>query len=197
LGQDVRSVAAVIEGLMPMLRYSAKALERSQFGPQLFREQELPGERTGPEIRAKPQSSSLGAMARIVQWLLQEWRSRFKKKESRTLRISEGYRYQQLIDLQEHPNGIPTWFARLIASLLPSNDLWILLDPDPALQSGGQEQPADAVRQLNSYRSFVKTRRRHAILDASHPTNCVSECAYAAIIGTLTERADRTLKSRF
>jgi hypothetical protein len=197
LGQDGRGNAAFVEELMPLLGYSAMIVERRQFGPQISRDQELSGERFSTETPGEPRSGSLVTMARIGQWLLREWRSRFEKKKGSTLRISDGYRYELLIDLQGNPKRIPTWFTRLIANLLPSSDLWILLDSYTSVQSGGQAQPAGKLQQLNSYRAFLKTRRKHAILDTSDSSNCVTERAYAAVIGALIERADRALKNRF
>jgi hypothetical protein len=197
LGRDGRASAAVVEELMPLLGFSAMVVERRQFGPQLSRHQELPGERVSSEARIESRSGSLVSMARIVQWLLGEWRSRFEKKKGCTLRIGEGFRYEPLIDFQRYPSGIPKWFARLIARLLPSSDLWILLDPNPALRSVDQEPAENEVEQLNSYLSFVKTRKKHAIVATDNDSNCVTERAYAAIIGTLTERAFKALKHQF
>jgi hypothetical protein len=135
-------------------------------------------------------------MARILQWLFRERRNRFEKKFGNTLRISESDRYGPLIDLQGSQNRIPAWFARFIAWRLPSSDLWILLDPDPAMQPGEQKPKADEVRQRESFRAFVRSRRNHVVLDASDPPDCLTERAYGAIMGTLAERAERALAGR-
>jgi len=197
LGQGGRGNAAVLEELMPLLGFSAMVLQTGQFGPLLSRDREFLEDRATPETRVEPRRGSVVHMARIVAWLLREWRSRFDKKKGSTIRINNGFRYERLIDLQGSRNGIAKWFARIMAGLLPSSDLWILLDADAALQSGRQEPAAEGLQQFKSYRAFARTRRNHVILDASDPLNYVTERAYAAIIGTLAERAERTLKSRF
>jgi hypothetical protein len=74
-----------------------------------------------------------------------------------------------------------------------------MLDPptDNLQTTNPEVQPAEIRKQLDVYRAFVKTRKRHVILDASLPTDRVTESAYAAIIDTLAQRADRKLESRF
>jgi hypothetical protein len=86
-----------------------------------------------------------------------------------------------------------------VGRLLPSADLWILLEPSSeGAQSSGQNVPSTRVStQIAAYRSFVKMRKRYMILDASKPLDAVVEDAYVAIIDTLAERASKKLKSRF
>jgi hypothetical protein len=115
------------------------------------------------------------------------------------LRIDESSYHDLFINPEKCGYEGPQWFARLIVRLFPSPDLRILLDPaEEALLPNHQEVlPAETLRLLEAYRSFVKTRKRCVILDASKSATSVTEEAYAAIIDTLAQRTDRQLKNRF
>jgi hypothetical protein len=75
----------------------------------------------------------------------------------------------------------------------------MLLDSSQDKVRSGDRQflPAEKLRQLEAYRSFVKTRKRYVILDASKPVADIAEDAYAAIIDMLARRTDMVLKNRF
>jgi hypothetical protein len=138
-------------------------------------------------------------MAKAVSWLLEDWLIQFKAKTNITLRLCEHSYQELLIDPKRYGYKGPVWFARLVGKVFPSPDLWILLDPaNGRLQSRDEEVlPTEALRQLDAYRSFAKSRKRYIILDAGRPPECVVEDAYAAIIDTLTQRTDRRLKMLF
>jgi hypothetical protein len=137
-------------------------------------------------------------MAMLVARFVEEWLSHFSKKQSIVLRIDENCYHDMFIHLERHGYGGPVWFVRLFAKLFPSPDLWILLDPAAeGLHSKNQDVlPAETLRLLEAYRSFVKTREQYVILDASKPAASVTEEAYAAIIDALAQRTDRQLKNR-
>lgn len=191
--------ATIIDSLMPLLRYSAKLVERRHFAPQFTLEHE-PLEKN---VRANPRAGAICvpsvSMAKIARWLLEEWLSQFRKRQNLTLRIIESSYYDLLIDSGDRRNGIPRWFARLIGKLFPSPDLWILLDVSAkTMQSISREfLSAGTLKQREAYRSFVKTRKRYIILDAEKPPASVAEEAYAAIIDTLALRTARQLRNRF
>jgi hypothetical protein len=138
-------------------------------------------------------------MAKVVAWLLDEWLNQFFGKRNLTLRITESCWCDLLAAPERYGYGGPTWFVRLVAKLFPSPDLWVMLDPlaDNLQTTNPEVQPAEIRRQLDVYRTFVKTRKRYVILDASQPADRVTESAYAAIIDTLAQRADKTLMNRF
>ena len=74
------------------------------------------------------------------------------------------------------------------------SDLWILLDP--AMGAEGGELTAQAARQLEAYRLFVKSRKQHIILNAANPP-ASREDVYAAIIDMLVQRTDNKFGNRF
>jgi ABC-type dipeptide/oligopeptide/nickel transport system ATPase subunit len=199
LGPDGGGKTTLIETLIPLLRSSAVVVEKDQPRPQLSFVRESSGMTPGAEFHAQTPRSSLASMAKVVAWLLDEWLNQFFGKRDLTLRISEGCWCDLLAAPERYRYGGPMWFARLVGKLFPSSDLWIMLDPptDNLQTTNPEVQPAEIRKQLDVYRAFVKTRKRHVILDASLPTDRVTESAYAAIIDTLAQRADRKLESRF
>jgi thymidylate kinase len=190
-GPDGCCKTTIIDGLMPLLRYSAKLVERRQSGPQLTLGRELLERNASADSRAEARSGPPASMAKIAPWLLEEWLSQFRKKDNLTLRIIESSCYNMFIDSGRRREGIPRWFARLIGLLIPSPDLCILLDA-PA-----EVLPTETPGQHKAYRSVMKTRTRYIILDAGRPPASVTEEAYAAIMDTLVQRTERQLRNRF
>jgi hypothetical protein len=199
LGAGVCNKTNIIEGLMPTLQALSVLVEKRDSGPRLPIEPQLSATTSSVDSQAQTEGSSFVPMMKVVSWLLKEWVSQFVGKVLPTLRICESSYYDLLVDPNNYSFAGRRWLARLVGKLLPSGDLWILLDPAPdgSQYISEEVQPAETLRQLKAYRFFVKTRRSHVILDASKPTARIIEDAYSAIIDTLARRADRRLKSRF
>jgi hypothetical protein len=191
--------STVVEGLVPLLQYSAKLVQRRHFGPPLNVRSELLAKCPCAGSRAESGCFPQVTMTRIAKWLLEERLSQFRKRQNLTLQIIESCCYKVFVDSGRRLDKIPGWFARLSGKLYPSPDLWILLDTDGGgLQSKDRELPSCEISwQLESYRSFVKTRAKYIILDAGRLADRVTEDAYAAIIDTLAQRTKRQLKIRF
>jgi hypothetical protein len=196
LGPEDSGKATMTEALMPMLRSSAVEVEQQRYTPSSPFKNKSRGSFPNTDSSAESQASS---MARVLLWLLDEWTRQFTGKRNLKLRICGTSCYELSIDPERYRYGGPTWFARLVVKLMPSPDLWILLDSTTGVfQSGSQLVPTSITQaQLSAYRSFVKTRKRYVILDASGPPDSVAEGAYAAIVDTLVARTDRKLKNRF
>lgn len=190
---------AIIENLIPILRHSVVVVEVRHSGPQLSHEKKSSERGAGADSNVEAQSGSLISMARIVRWVVEEWLRAFAKHRSLTLRVNESCDYDLFIAPHWRRHDCPIWFARLVGRIFPSPDLWILLDQDAgAMQSGNRALPiGESSGELASYPFFAKTKSKYVVLDASKSVASVTEDAYAAIIDTLAERTDRTLKSRF
>jgi hypothetical protein len=190
----------IINKLMPLLLYSSKEVKRRYFRPRLPFSSESKAITPTADSPAQTPRGSIASMAMVVLWLLDEWLNQFIGKKNDTLRIFDSYCHDLLIDPRRFRYGGPKWFARLISRLAPSLHLWILLDPDAdgAYSKRQELLPAETLRQLEAYRSFVKTRKRYIILGASQPTDSITESAHAAIVDTIIQLTyDRKLKSRF
>jgi hypothetical protein len=138
-------------------------------------------------------------MAILILRLLEEWRSQFLGKKNLTLRIAGGSFYDLIIVPEKYGYRGPMWFAQLAVRLFPSPELYMLLDwaEEELLTEKQYVPPAEALGKRQAYHSFVKTRKKHVILDASTPVANVTEDAYTAIIDMLAQRTDRQLGSRF
>jgi hypothetical protein len=199
LGPDGCRKSTLIETLIPLLRSAAVVVEKEHSRIKLSLVRESSGMTQGAEFQAQAPRSSLVSIAKVVAWLLDEWLNQFLGRRNLTLRIIESCWCDLLAAPERSGYGGPKWFARFVGKLFPSPDLWVMLDPqtDNLQTTNPEVQPAEIRRQLDVYRAFVKTRRRYVILDASQPADRVTESAYAAIIDTLAQRADKTLKNRF
>jgi ABC-type dipeptide/oligopeptide/nickel transport system ATPase subunit len=199
LGSDGCRKSTLIETLIPLLHSAAVVVEKDHPRIQSSLARESSEMTPGAEFHAQTPRSSLVSMANVGAWLLDEWLNQFFGKSNLTLRISQSCWCDLLAAPGRYRYGGPMWFVRFVGKLFPSSDLWIMLDPqiDNLETTNPEVQSAEIRRQLDVYRAFVKTRRRYVILDASQLTDRVTESAYAAIIDTLAQRADRRLKSRF
>jgi hypothetical protein len=186
-------------GLLQMLEHSAKYVKQVHLGPAraLENEQSDGGETRDLSLRAS--SRSQVSMTYVVRWFVEDWTSRLLGKSNLTLHLCEGCYHDLLIDPKRYSYRGPMWFARLVGALLPAPDLWILLDPSSdGLQPESQQAALTKTHaQLEAYRSFVKSQKRYVILNANSKAANVREGAYAAIIDTLADRAERTLENRF
>jgi hypothetical protein len=191
--------STVIEGLMPTLRSSSVVVERRRSGPLQPLALLSSGATETADVDAQTEDSSLSSMVRIVLWLLEEWRSQFIGDILPTLRICESYYYDLLFLPKSYRSADRGWLARLVAKLLPSADLWIVLDhATNGLQSMSEQViPAQTSAQLGAFRALDEAGERFVVLDANQPSDRVIESAYITIIDTLAQRADKRLKSRF
>jgi hypothetical protein len=138
-------------------------------------------------------------MARIVLDAAKEWPRLFRKRDNLTLRVCESSSYPQAFGFECRGDESAWRFTQFVWKLLPSPDLWILLDTtiDRMLSGNPSLTREDAERKLESYRSFARTRKNCIVLDASRPVDTVAEEAYAAIINALVRRTQIRLKKRF
>jgi energy-coupling factor transporter ATP-binding protein EcfA2 len=195
LGPSGCGKTTIIENLIPLLQSSAKIVEKHHFKSRLTLARKSRRMNSRSDGCAQAQSGSLSSMAKALVWLLDEWLSQFIGKKNFTLRICGCSCQDLLIDPAKYGYNGPQWFARLASRFFPSPDLWILLDP--AMRTEGGELPAQTARQIEAYRSFVKARKQHIILNAGKPAADLTEDVYAAIIDMLAQSTDRQLKRRF
>jgi hypothetical protein len=199
IGPGYYDKTAIFDSLIPMLHSVAKVVDKCQFWPRPAFARESSEINGSIDSRVGVPINSLSSMVNPVLWLLREWKNQFFGRKELTLRIVEHCGRLLSVDPKIYGYEGYGWFARLLAKLFPSPDLWIFLD-----SAGGGSPSKDGgvisteiLRQLEAYRSFVKTRKRYVILDASTPAANVIEEAYAAVIEMLAQRTDSRLKSRF
>jgi hypothetical protein len=198
-GLDNSVRETILTGLTSMLRNSAKLVERRHFGSRLKIGCGLSQNDASEGSFVEGRCRQLVSISRMIRWVVEEWISRFMKRDNLTLWIDESCFSDLLIDTWEHRKGISRWFERLIGNLLPSLDLWVLLDGAGEVMESQKEmvKGAKSAAQPKNHTSFVKTRNRHIILNAGRPAPIVEEEVYAAIVEALAQRTEEALDRRF
>jgi hypothetical protein len=194
MGADGSGLAELAGNLVSLLKYSAKLVESPHFGPVDPLKAKSAGGDVGSGFLA-----SLAFRTKIVLKASIEWPRLFRKRDNLTLRISPCCRYTLAIGSGRCREENSWQFTQFIWRMLPSPDLWILLDTtaEKLLSSNPGLMREEAERVLESYRTFARTRKNCIILDASKPDGAVTEEAYVAIIAALAQRTQRALKNRF
>jgi hypothetical protein len=198
LGAEERGKSDLIGTLLPLLKYSAKLVESRHFGPVGSQKTESANSLASADVRGGF-FASLASMAGIVLDAAKEWPQLFRKRDNLTLRVRESSSYPQAFGSERLGDESAWRFTQFVWKLLPSPDLWILLDTtaDRMLSGNPSLTREDAERMLESYRSFARTRKNCIVLDASQPAGAVAEEAYAATINALVRRTEIRLKKRF
>jgi hypothetical protein len=185
--------------LASMLQYSAGAVEVRQCGQESSLERESTAKSLDAESLAETPNRSRVSLPIVVKWMFKEWLKEFSKSRNLTLHITEDCYDDSLIATQWRRGSYLAWLVRLFAKIVPSHDLWILLDQHA--RDSQSKEPRGPMRKTDesfeACLAFVKTKCRQAILDASASTAEVTEEAYSAIIDTLARRAGDVIEKRF
>lgn len=198
-GSDIRAKESMIESLMPLLRNVAKIVERRHFGPRLSRLSESKGTGVIAAPDGDNRNSKTVPIVGIFKWLAEEWISQFTKKENITLRIDESCCCDLLVDSRRYDTRSSWYLARMVGSLAPSFDLFLLLDGTVEVMRPRDDRilRTEMPAQCWNYRNFLKSRKRYLILNTGRPFPIVTEEAYVAVIDALVQRTDAKLRNRF
>jgi thymidylate kinase len=194
LGPDGAGKSSVIHGLLKNLHPPGRIVKMRHLKPSIAFPRR--GDTGGPVVdpHGKPPRSALVSAAKILLWLMEEWYATLFQDNQTDLLICDRYYHDLLIDSRRYRYGGPRWLARMIGSLMPRPQLWLVLDaPAEVLQRRKQEVPlAETARQRQAYLEFVCKQRNHAVIDASQALNNVVADTEKAITETLKE-ADGSL----
>ena len=190
------SKAEVVDRLIPMLKTSAKFVQKRDLGRTIFPSSRLHHESAKAAGRAQAPLNSIASMRNVCLWLVREWLSKFERRENLTLRIEESHPIDLVIDPESYRYGGPMWFARLGCKFYPLPELWILLENQ--VRGGdsidSEPIPKRSVNQLESICTSVKLKSRCVVFDASRPADFLAEEVYRAIIDALDQRTAERLK---
>jgi thymidylate kinase len=112
-----------------------------------------------------------------------------------TLVIFDRYYHDLLVDPLRFRYGGSMWLARLVSSIVPKPDLWILLDaPANILQGRKQEVTFDeTLRQREAYLSLIAELPNGHIVDASESIEKVTTQVEEIILDYLSDRTSTRL----
>jgi hypothetical protein len=197
-GAELRSREELMDNLLPLLKNSAKLVERRPFGPPDSQYAKALDSTPGVQTRGGF-FLSLASMLKIVFEAAKEWLRLLKKRDNLTLRISQSCTYHLPLGAPRRREEFSWRFTRLVWNLLPAPDLWILLDStvDQMLSGNPGLTREKAEMLLASFRMDVKTRKSGIIIDASRPDGIVVEEVVAAILAALVRRTQSALQRRF
>ncbi len=184
MGPDGAGKSSVIRGLIARLAQSGHCVTVRHLKPRIV----MPELRENPgsivvDPHGKPARSALLSLVKIVVWLGEEWYARLFRESKQALLICDRCYHDLLVDPVRYRFGAPLWTARLIGALMPRPALWILLDAPPEVLRSRKQEVAveETARQCHAYRSFVRTRSQHVIVDASRPLDEVISQAERAV----------------
>ncbi len=106
------------------------------------------------------------------------------------LMIFDRYYHDILVDQRRYRYSGPMWLARLVASLIPQPDLFLILDAsDKTIEKRKRElPPAELRRQRIGYRQLAATLPNAILLDCSAPPRDVGRQAHRHIVDKMVTR---------
>jgi thymidylate kinase len=193
LGPDGAGKSAVIAGLVERLSQAGRAVRTRHLKPRIIAELRRQPVNIVVDPHGMPARGTCLSLVKILVWLVEEWWARFSREDVGTLLLCDRYYHDLLVDPKRYRFGAPLWTANLIGKLMPQPKLWILLDaPAEVVQVRKREVPLEETRrQCGAYRSFIRMRRDHAIVDASRPLHQVLADAARAIDEVIGKYEDR------
>lgn len=121
------------------------------------------------------------------------------KKLRSTLILFDRYFHDLLADPLRYRYGGPMWLASMFARLMPTPDIFIILDAQaPVLQSRKSEVPAaESGRQRQAYLYLAKQLPNAHVIDASQPMEQVARDTTAIVLNHMAERTRQRLRTAF
>jgi thymidylate kinase len=188
LGPDGCGKSSVIERLRKELAKVFSEIRVLHLRPRMGRR----GIPQGPPVVDPHSSPARGLVSSLVKlfYLLVDyttiyrWKWQTRARRSSTLIVFDRYFHDLLVDPRRYRYGAPIWLARCIARLVPSPDLWVLLDAPPeVIRSRKQEVTfEETVRQRQAYLVLASCLRNAHVVDASPPLEQVSRSVERLIL---------------
>ena len=118
------------------------------------------------------------------------------QKMRSTLVFFDRYYQDVLIDPDRYRNGTPVWVAKMIGRLIPSPDLWIVLDaPTEVIQQRKQEVSREETEcQRKKYLAFAQNTKNCLLVDTNRDVKVISTDVCTFICNRLHERAEKRYK---
>lgn len=189
LGPDGAGKSSVISGLLDQLNPAGFVVKMRHLKPRTVAKLRGQPEMIVVDPHGKPPRGAFLSLVKLIVWIFEEWYANFFHEKKSTLLVCDRYYHDLLVDPRRYRFGAPLWTAKLVGMLMPQPKLWILLNaPAEVLQARKQEvAPAETARQCEAYVKFIRTRRNHAIIDASQPLDKVITDVEQVITNALVE----------
>ena len=205
-GPDGAGKSAVIKCLANELSPPFREVRQFHFRPMFRRQWKESPPATDPH--AKPPRSALVSPFKLLYWLADCWYGyifiiRPARVRSRLV-LFDRYLHDVLIDpLRYRLPRSSLWSARLVVSLAPGPDIYVLLDVPAEIvqQRKAEVSPAESQRQRLAYRDMFRSLPNALVVDAAAPVDDVAGKVRSVILQSLagqgTNRAEVSLIADF
>lgn len=192
------SNSSISDALVTKLQNSAKVVELYRLGQDLAVVHESTGKNGISGSCVDTSRGSSVSIARVITWLANEWWRVFRKRGNLSLDICQSSYYGLLVRCRDRKCDLTGFIARFIFRLIPSSDLWIVLEkPGREFLARNEEAAStETVMHAGVSGSLLKNKGKWVVFDGSQSAECIAEKAYAAIIDVLTQRASKRLGKR-
>lgn len=131
----------------------------------------------GPVVEPhdKPERGTLSSLAKlgflVLEWIFGFWQYVLRPRAKGQLVIFDRHYVDLLVDPRRYRYGAPLWAARLIGTLIPKPDLFILLDlPAEVARSRKPEVSLDEARRLRKrYLDLPRILPNAHVVNAARP----------------------------
>lgn len=189
LGPDGAGKSSIISGLMGRLVCGERTVKMRHLKPRYIARLRGQPDAIVVDPHGKPPRGAFLSLVKIGVWVVEEWYANLFYEKKEMLLICDRYYHDLLVDPKRYRFGAPLWTARLVGKLMPQPELWILLDaPAEVLQARKQEVPREeTARQCRAYLDFIRTQRKHVVVDAAQSLDKVIADVEYAINEALTK----------
>ncbi len=171
LGPDGAGKTTILNELIIQLRQNADNIEIIHLKPN-FRKKQLPSQKAVTEPHKKKPRSAIISIGKIMSWVLLFWIDSLRhNKVGVTIRFWDRYFHDVIVDPKRYRYGAPEWTVKFIGKLIPTPDLWILLDARPEILQARKQEVSfmETDRQRKAYIEFVASRVNFGIIDVERP----------------------------
>lgn len=192
-GPDGAGKSATIHRLSHELSNAARGVEHFHFRPMFTPQWQDSSPVTNPHGR--PPRCFLISVLKLVYWVAGYWYGYLLAIRpgllNATLILFDRYYDDVLVDPRRYRLPVSVlWFAKFLRRLVPSPDLYILLDvPCEALQQRKREVSCEeSYRQRMAYLQMFRSRPNAFIVDAAGPLDEVTGQMKSVVLHTLESR---------
>jgi len=195
LGPDGAGKGTLLDNLMPNVAPLARKQFRFHLAPPLAR-RTLSGAAVDDPHALQPRSAFMSTLKLIyfvaaynLGWLRSVW---LQRRQSGMI-FFDRYYHDLLADPRRYRNGAPRWLVRVVGHLIPTPDLFVILDVKPGIARARKSEVSEdeSKRQFEAYRALTHELPRAVLIDANSPPQDVADACERTIVEAMAARLRR------